>query len=171
LALQCLLHPLFWGLQVYYIAKKCNQRCTAEEYAITLARHFVDTYPKAGSPEHPAGLETLHRVASCHTGSEDAQHRLALSASNFPLSLHHANRRSKYTGSRYILGQGRCRSAGNCCSSMSWVQIGCAGHKSKGHCGTGALAESDIGRTGTQTWCAAHSVNARRSGSVIQVSW
>ena len=32
--------------QVYYIAKKCSKRCTAEEYAIALARHFVDTYPK-----------------------------------------------------------------------------------------------------------------------------
>lgn len=31
---------------VYFIAKKCSKRCTAEEYAIALARHFVDTYPK-----------------------------------------------------------------------------------------------------------------------------
>ena len=35
--------------QVYYIAKKCSKRCTAEEYAIALARHFVDTYPKVGA--------------------------------------------------------------------------------------------------------------------------
>ncbi|CAL5225692.1 g8557 [Coccomyxa viridis] len=31
---------------VYYIAKKCSQRCTPEEYAVALARHFVETYPK-----------------------------------------------------------------------------------------------------------------------------
>lgn len=33
-------------MQVYYIAKKCSQRCTPEEYAVALARHFVETYPK-----------------------------------------------------------------------------------------------------------------------------
>ena len=37
--------------QVYYIAKKCSKRCTAEEYAIALARHFVDTYPKVKAAE------------------------------------------------------------------------------------------------------------------------
>ena len=33
-------------MQVYYIAKQCKSRCSVEEYAIALARHFVDTYPK-----------------------------------------------------------------------------------------------------------------------------
>lgn len=32
---------------MYYVAKKCSQRCSPEEYAIALARHFVKTYPKA----------------------------------------------------------------------------------------------------------------------------
>ncbi|DBA99581.1 TPA: hypothetical protein ACH3X3_012157 [Trebouxia sp. C0006] len=31
---------------VYYVAKQCSQRCTPEEYAIALAKHFVKTYPK-----------------------------------------------------------------------------------------------------------------------------
>lgn len=39
------LHVSF-GPQVYYIAKKCSQRCTAEEYASALARHLVETYSK-----------------------------------------------------------------------------------------------------------------------------
>ncbi|KAK9868909.1 hypothetical protein WJX84_002359 [Apatococcus fuscideae] len=30
---------------VYYVAKKCSQRCSAEEYAIELAKHFVSEYP------------------------------------------------------------------------------------------------------------------------------
>ena len=34
-----------WLLQVYYVAKQCSDRCSAEEYAIALARHFVKTYP------------------------------------------------------------------------------------------------------------------------------
>ena len=40
--------PLFIPLvlQVYYIAKQCKARCSVEEYAIALARHFVETYPK-----------------------------------------------------------------------------------------------------------------------------
>ena len=33
-------------LQVYYVAKQCSSRCSAEEYAIALGRHFVKTYPK-----------------------------------------------------------------------------------------------------------------------------
>ena len=32
-------------LQVYYVAKQCSKRCSAEEYAIMLGRHFVKTYP------------------------------------------------------------------------------------------------------------------------------
>ena len=34
------------GLQVYFVAKQCSQRCTPEEYAIALAKHYVSTYPK-----------------------------------------------------------------------------------------------------------------------------
>lgn len=34
--------------QVYYVAKQCSNRCSPEEYAIALAKHFVDTYPKVG---------------------------------------------------------------------------------------------------------------------------
>jgi urate oxidase len=30
---------------VYYVAKQCSQKCSAEEYAIALAKHFVSTYP------------------------------------------------------------------------------------------------------------------------------
>jgi urate oxidase len=30
---------------VYYIAKQMSQRCSPEEYALALARHFVKTYP------------------------------------------------------------------------------------------------------------------------------
>lgn len=33
-------------LQVYYVAKQCSQKCTAEEYAIALGKHFVSTYPE-----------------------------------------------------------------------------------------------------------------------------
>ena len=33
------------ALQVYYVAKQCSKRCSAEEYAIMLGRHFVKTYP------------------------------------------------------------------------------------------------------------------------------
>ena len=33
------------ALQVYYVAKQCSRRCSAEEYAIMLGRHFVKTYP------------------------------------------------------------------------------------------------------------------------------
>lgn len=36
------------AVQVYYVAKQCSQRCTPEEYAIALAKHFVTTYPKVG---------------------------------------------------------------------------------------------------------------------------
>ena len=36
------------AVQVYYVAKQCSQRCTPEEYAIALAKHFVKTYPKVG---------------------------------------------------------------------------------------------------------------------------
>ena len=32
--------------QVYLVAKQCSQRCTPEEYAIALAKHYVKTYPK-----------------------------------------------------------------------------------------------------------------------------
>ena len=32
-----------------FIAKQCPQRCSAEEYAIKLAKHFVITYPKVCS--------------------------------------------------------------------------------------------------------------------------
>jgi urate oxidase len=31
---------------VYYMAKQCSQKCTAEEYAIALGKHFVSTYPE-----------------------------------------------------------------------------------------------------------------------------
>ena len=31
---------------MYYVAKQCSQRCTPEEYAIALAKHYVGTYPK-----------------------------------------------------------------------------------------------------------------------------
>ena len=34
--------------QVYYVAKQCSSRCSPEEYAVALGRHFVDTYPKVG---------------------------------------------------------------------------------------------------------------------------
>ena len=37
-------------LQVYYVAKQCSQKCTAEEYAIALGKHFVSTYPEVGAP-------------------------------------------------------------------------------------------------------------------------
>lgn len=30
---------------VYVVAKRMSERCTVEEYAIALAKHFVDTYP------------------------------------------------------------------------------------------------------------------------------
>lgn len=33
-------------VQVYYVAKQCSKRCTPEEYAIALAKHYVATYPK-----------------------------------------------------------------------------------------------------------------------------
>ena len=36
-------------LQVYYVAKQCSQKCTAEEYAIALGKHFVSTYPEVGA--------------------------------------------------------------------------------------------------------------------------
>lgn len=31
---------------VYYVAKQCSSRCSVEEYAIALAKHFVAEYPK-----------------------------------------------------------------------------------------------------------------------------
>ena len=33
---------------VYYIAKQMSSRCSPEEYALALARHFVNTYPLVG---------------------------------------------------------------------------------------------------------------------------
>ena len=39
------LRKIKYLLQVYYVAKQCSDRCSAEEYAIALARHFVKTYP------------------------------------------------------------------------------------------------------------------------------
>ena len=36
------LHPA----QVYYVAKQCSSRCSPEEYATALGKHFVSTYPK-----------------------------------------------------------------------------------------------------------------------------
>jgi urate oxidase len=39
------LHFTLFLLQVYVVAKKMADRCTVEEYAIALAKHFVDTYP------------------------------------------------------------------------------------------------------------------------------
>ena len=46
-------------LQVYYVAKQCSQKCTAEEYAIALGKHFVSTYPEVGASlacVFPSGL-------------------------------------------------------------------------------------------------------------------
>ena len=33
--------------KVYVVAKRMTKRCTADEYAIALAKHFVHTYPRA----------------------------------------------------------------------------------------------------------------------------
>jgi len=38
-------NALYCCAQVYYVAKQCNHKCSAEEYAIALAKHFVSTYP------------------------------------------------------------------------------------------------------------------------------
>lgn len=38
-------NALYRCAQVYYVAKQCNQKCSAEEYAIALAKNFVSTYP------------------------------------------------------------------------------------------------------------------------------
>lgn len=31
--------------QVYYVAKQCSSKCSMEEYAIALGRHFCKVYP------------------------------------------------------------------------------------------------------------------------------
>ena len=33
------------AMQVYYVAKQCSSRCSAEEYAIALGKHFCKVYP------------------------------------------------------------------------------------------------------------------------------
>ncbi|EIE26572.1 urate oxidase II [Coccomyxa subellipsoidea C-169] len=64
---------------VYYIAKQCNKRCSPEEYAIALARHFVATYPKVSKAKvwvEQAPWERCqvdgqpHNHGFAHTGAE-----------------------------------------------------------------------------------------------------
>jgi hypothetical protein len=54
-------------LQVYYVAKQCSQRCSAEEYAIALGKHFVSTYAEVG--QQPAitviALRVDEHVGTC----------------------------------------------------------------------------------------------------------
>ncbi|KAL0019218.1 hypothetical protein WJX77_010006 [Trebouxia sp. C0004] len=48
---------------VYYVAKQCSQRCTPEEYAIALARHFVKTYPKVSKAKVRVEEQPWKRVS------------------------------------------------------------------------------------------------------------
>lgn len=51
-------------MQVYYVAKKCSQRCSAEEYAIELAKHFVTEYPLVMPAALKQALHMLHSQAA-----------------------------------------------------------------------------------------------------------
>ncbi len=73
------------GRQVYYVAKQCSSRCSPEEYAIALAKHFVDTYPKVRAPpplpplrapplyQEARSTRTSHRQASLCAATANAQ--------------------------------------------------------------------------------------------------
>jgi len=47
---------------VYYVAKQCSQRCSPEEYAIALAKHFVNTYPKVSKAKVKVQAKPWQRV-------------------------------------------------------------------------------------------------------------
>ena len=50
-------------MQVYYVAKKCSQRCSAEEYAIELAKHFVTEYPLVKPGVFRTGMICVFRTS------------------------------------------------------------------------------------------------------------
>jgi hypothetical protein len=64
--------PRMVRLQVYYVAKQCSQKCTAEEYAIALGKHFVSTYPEVGSPGQAPSLERSDGTRQCLIHQLDA---------------------------------------------------------------------------------------------------
>jgi hypothetical protein len=132
-----------WHLQVYYIAKKCNHRCTAEEYAIALARHFVDTYPKVWLFRHPAKVITSCTDLQASNRLENCTASFSLQLAQFEINLHIATSCCMGTNGKVLPGPGHFKSAAQRCPCMTWVVFACAGHKSKGYCGTGALAESN----------------------------
>ena len=66
-------------VQVYYVAKQCSQKCTAEEYAIALGKHFVSTYPEVGVPlagAFPRAASGLSKIRTQPAVSASAAARL-----------------------------------------------------------------------------------------------
>jgi urate oxidase len=49
---------------VYYVAKQCSSRCSPEEYAIALAKHFVDTYPKVSKAKVKVEAKPWQRITT-----------------------------------------------------------------------------------------------------------
>ena len=51
-----------WSIcvQIYWLAKQCSERCSPEEFAVTVAKHLVTKYEKVGhsrAASNSAGLQ------------------------------------------------------------------------------------------------------------------
>ncbi|KAL3140044.1 hypothetical protein ABBQ38_004324 [Trebouxia sp. C0009 RCD-2024] len=60
---------------VYFVAKQCSQRCTPEEYAIALAKHYVKTYPKVSKAKIRVEEQPWKRI---DVGGTPHQHGFAM---------------------------------------------------------------------------------------------